>query len=57
MTEIQKAAPMGEPRIPLGQRVFDNVFLLLVAGIVVMVVFYTAWGIWEALSLTPAPLP
>ena len=57
MTETQKATPPSEPHIPLGQRLFDNVFLLLVAGIVVMVVFYTAWGIWEALSLTPAPLP
>ncbi|MBI2071995.1 MAG: hypothetical protein HYW06_00565 [Gemmatimonadetes bacterium] len=57
MTQPQKAAPAQEQKIPLGQRLFDNVFLLLVAGIVVMVVFYTAWGIWEALSLTPAPLP
>lgn len=57
MTETQKPAPAQEQNIPLGQRLFDNVFLLLVAGIVVMVVFYTAWGIWEALSLTPAPLP
>ena len=57
MTQTQKAAPAEEHKIPLGQRLFDNVFLLLAAGIVVMVVFYTAWGIWEALSLTPAPLP
>lgn len=57
MAETQKAQPAEATRIPLGQRLYDNVFLLLVAGIVVMVVFYTAWGIWEALSLTPAPLP
>jgi hypothetical protein len=43
--------------IPLGQRLFDNPFLLLIAGILVMVVFYTAWGLWEVLSLQPAPLP
>lgn len=50
--------PPGEPaEIPLPQRLFDNVFLLLVAGLLVMVVCYTAWGIWELLSLTPAPLP
>ena len=42
---------------PLGQRIYDNPFLLLVAGIVVMVVFYTAWGLWEILTLPPAPLP
>lgn len=52
-------AEPGRPRddIPLGQRLFDNWFLLLVAGIAVMAVFYTAWGLWEVLSLGPAPLP
>jgi hypothetical protein len=43
--------------IPLGQRLFENPFLLLIAGILVMVIFYTGWGMWEILSLTPAPLP
>lgn len=42
---------------PLMQRLYDSPFLLLVAGIVVMVVFYTAWGLWEILRLPPAPLP
>jgi hypothetical protein len=49
------AAPPEIP--PLGQRLFDNVFLLLVAGILVMVVFYTGWGLWEVLTLPPATLP
>lgn len=44
-------------RPPLLQRLYDNPFLLLIAGIVVMVVFYTAWGLWEILTLPPAPLP
>ncbi len=44
-------------RTPLGQRIFDNPFLLLVAGILVMGVFYTAWGLWQVLTLPPAPLP
>jgi hypothetical protein len=48
--------PDGEPA-PLGQRLYDSPFLLLVAGIFVMVVVYTGWGLWEILSLTPAPLP
>jgi hypothetical protein len=46
-----------DERIPLGQKLFDNWPLLLVAGLVVMAVFYTAWGLWEVLSLQPAPLP
>jgi len=43
--------------VPLGQRLMDRPFLLLVAGLLVMAVFYTAWGLVEVLSLTDAPLP
>jgi hypothetical protein len=43
--------------IPLGQRLFDNVFLLMAAGIAVMLVFYTGWGLWEVLTLDRSPLP
>jgi len=43
--------------VPLLQRLYDNPFLLLIAGIVVMVLFYTAWGLWEILTLPQAPLP
>ena len=45
------------PAIPLGQRLYDNVFLLLIAGILVMVLFYTGWGLWEINTLPTAPLP
>lgn len=48
--------PPNEP-VPLGQRLYDSPFLLLIAGILIMVVFYTGWGLWEVLSLQPAPLP
>jgi hypothetical protein len=51
-------APKGDPpTIPLGQRLFDNVFLLLIAGIAVMAVLYTGWGLWEVLTLDRSPLP
>lgn len=43
--------------IPLGQRLFDRPFLLLAAGLLVMFLFYTAWGLWEIMSLRQAPLP
>ena len=50
--------PAAEPtNIPLGQRLFDRPFLLLAAGITVMALFYTAWGLWEILTLPSAPLP
>ena len=52
---LRQPEPSG--RMPLGQRLFDNVFLLLAAGILVMVVFYTGWGLWEITTLPEAPLP
>lgn len=43
--------------VPLGQRLLDSPFLLLAAGIFVMFVFYTGWGMYEILTLPQAPLP
>ena len=43
--------------VPLMQRLYDSPFLLLAACIVVMFVFFTAWGLLEIMSLEPAPLP
>jgi hypothetical protein len=36
---------------------YDSPFLLLVAGLLVMLLFYTAWGIYEILTLPPGELP
>jgi hypothetical protein len=49
----------GEPpeEIPLGQRLFDSPFLLLVACIVIMFIFFTGWGLVELATLDQAPLP
>ena len=44
-------------RLPLGQRLFDNVFLLLGAGLVIMLVLYTGWGLWGITSLPAGRLP
>lgn len=46
----------AEPK-PLGQRVFDNVYLLLALGVLVMLVVFTGWGIWEVLSMPKGTLP
>ena len=46
----------SEP-IPLGQRLFDNVFLMLALGLLVMFAVFTAWGLWEIYSLPKATLP
>lgn len=49
--------PASPPPIPLGQRLFDNVFLLLAAGLLVVFVLYTGWGLWEIVHLPAARLP
>jgi hypothetical protein len=47
----------SEDAVPLGQRLFDNVFLLLGAGLLVMFLLYTGWGLWEITSLPTSALP
>ena len=42
---------------PLGQRLFDNVYLLLLLGVLVMLVVFTAWGVWEIVSMPKGTLP
>mgnify|MGYP000940834872 CR=1 FL=1 len=47
----------NDDEIPAIQKLFDRPFLLLIAGILVMLVFYTLWGIWEIFKMPQAPLP
>jgi hypothetical protein len=49
--------PEKEPETPLGQRLLDRPFLLLVAGLVTMFAFYTGWGLIEIMSVPPGTLP
>jgi hypothetical protein len=44
-------------RVPLGQRVFDNMYLLLGLGLLVMLVVFTGWGLWEILTMPKGTLP
>ena len=55
--DTHPTAPLPEEPVPLGQRLFDNVFLLLAAGLLVMLVIYTGWGLWEITSLPVGTLP
>ena len=64
MTDRAGERPEPGPRradadeaVPLGQRLLDRPFLLLIAGVLVMFLFFTGWGVLEITSLTPAPLP
>jgi hypothetical protein len=62
---LQPPGPMDDPArdpeqdepVPLGQRLFDNVFLLLALGLLVMLGVFTAWGLWEIRTLPTATLP
>jgi hypothetical protein len=54
---MAQAPRTGDERVPLGQRLLDRPFLLLLAGLVVMFGFYTIWGLYEILSLPAATLP
>lgn len=51
------AAPRAPDDLPLGQRLFDNWLLLMIAGIVIMAVIYTGWGLWEIATMPEATLP
>lgn len=55
MGDREPDAP-DEP-IPPMQKLFDHMYLLLVAGIVIMFVVYTGWGLWEILTMPAATLP
>ncbi len=51
------AARDEEAKVPLGQRLLGRPILLLVVGILVMVVFYTLWGLFEIATLPTSKLP
>jgi hypothetical protein len=59
MSDVRDDPSPAEPveRITIGQRFFDNVFLLLALGVLIVFVLYTGWGMWEILTLPKATLP
>lgn len=58
MAKLPESSHTTTPEeIPLGQRLYDNWLLLMVAGIVIMAVIYTGWGMWEIANLPTSTLP
>jgi hypothetical protein len=55
MSEKIHSGSSGE--VPFAQQLYDRPFFWLIAGFVVMVVFYTLWGIYEVASLPQSTLP
>lgn len=39
----------------LGQRLFDNMYLLLIISVLISFVLYNMWGLIETLNVPPAP--
>lgn len=54
-SEPREDAP-SQP-MPLAQRLFDNWALLMIAGIVIMAIIYTGWGLYEIVTMPTAELP
>lgn len=48
--------PQEEERIPAGQILMDDVFFLLMLGLVVPTLLYLVWGLWET-SVIPVFVP
>jgi hypothetical protein len=53
MRESSETRPTPERRIPWQQVLLDDIFLLLMAGLVVPTLFYIVWGL---ISLGNVPL-
>ena len=52
----QEASDQTPPEnITLGQKLFDNMFLLLIISFLIIFVLYNAWGLNETLGVPPAP--
>jgi hypothetical protein len=57
MNRANQPVDGGDAPIPIGQRLYDNVFLLLVVGIVIMFLVYTGWGTYELMTMPAGTLP
>lgn len=53
MSQPQHADDENAP-VPWMQQLLDNPFLLLFLGVFVPMVLYTAWGVWDILTLPMA---
>ena len=55
--DVANPTPPPVEDVPFGQRLFDNMYLLLALGLLVMLGVFTAWGMWEILSMPQGTLP
>jgi hypothetical protein len=55
MAKSPDASSPTPRRVPRMQLLLDDVFLLLIAGLIVPTVLYIAWGLASLLSVPPLP--
>lgn len=46
---------MADENVPSGQKFYDNLLLLFILGLVILVVSYTGWGLWEIVNQPSLP--
>ena len=46
-SDDRSTEPQERERMPWQQMLFDDIFLLIMAGLVVPTVFYLVWGLWS----------
>ncbi len=56
MEEVPRE-PDSPSEIPFLQRLYERPFVLLAIGVVVMLIVFTGWGLWEVTHLPTATLP
>jgi hypothetical protein len=47
---VDPDAPQNEP-VPMMQQLLDNPFLLLFLGVMIPMVLYTVWGVFDILTV------
>ena len=52
---LDNADQMDLEEKTLGQRLFDNMYLLLVLSLLISFVLYNVWGLVETLNVSPVP--
>ena len=52
---MAKKKKQDQEKIPAGQALFDNIWLLFAASMAVSGLLYSVWGLIETLTLSPAP--
>lgn len=45
--EGDERADERQERMPWQQLIFDDIFLLVLAGLIVPTIFYLIWGLWS----------